>query len=60
MDEGLQHRLEMARRQIVPGRELARRHRPLARIERDVYDRGDGQQTLAGQQRHGREDRSVT
>ena len=49
MHQRLQHRLEMARRQIVARRELARRHRPLARIERDVDDRSDGEQSLAGQ-----------
>jgi len=49
----LQHGLEMARREIVPRRELARRHRPFARIERDINDRSDGEQTLVGEKRHG-------
>ena len=55
----LQHRLEMARREIVSRRELARRHRPFARIERDIDDRSDGKQTLAGQKRHGGKTGSV-
>jgi hypothetical protein len=46
----LQHRLEMARRQIVARRQLARRDRPFARIERDVNHGGDGQKSLAGQE----------
>ena len=45
----LQHRLEMARRQVVARRKLARRNRPFARIERDVDYGCDGKKSLAGQ-----------
>jgi hypothetical protein len=50
MHQGLQHGLEVARREIVPRRELARRDGSFARIERDIDDRGDGKQTLARQE----------
>jgi hypothetical protein len=49
MHQGLQHRLEMTRRQIVPRGELTRGQRMLARVKRDVYNGSDGKETLAGQ-----------
>jgi hypothetical protein len=52
MHKGLEHWLEMPRREIVARRELARGDRPLARIERDINDCNDGQESLAGEERH--------
>ena len=48
----LQHRLEMARRQLVAGGQGLGRDRPPSAVERDVDDGGDGQKAFAGQQRH--------
>jgi len=53
MNQRLEHGLQMPRRKIVPRGELARRQRILARVKRDIDNGGNGQETLAGQKRHG-------
>ena len=45
----LQHRLEMARRQPMAGRQRLGGDRPATRIEGDVDDGGDGQDAFARQ-----------
>src|SRR5262245_38344827 len=51
--QGLQHRLEMPRRQPMSGRQRLGRHRLVTRIDRDIDDRGDRQSAFARQKQHG-------
>ena len=51
--ERLQDRLQMARRQPVARRQGFGCHRSAPRVERDVDDGGNGQNTFARQERHG-------
>ena len=55
VDQSLQNRLEMARRQSVSRCQAFRRYRADVRIDGDVNHRCDGQRSLSGQQRHARE-----
>src|SRR5262245_5574627 len=50
--QGLQHRLEVPWRPPMSGRQHLGRYGPATRIERDIDDRGDRQNTFAGQKRH--------
>jgi hypothetical protein len=50
--QGLQHRLEMPRRQFVPKRQRFSSDRPAIRVQGDVNDCCDGENTFARQQWH--------
>ena len=48
----LQHRLQVPRRQPVPGGERLRGHRPAPRMQRDVDHGSNGQNAFARQELH--------
>ena len=52
MDEGLQHRLQVSRRQIVPLGKSFGCDRCAARMQRDIDDGGDGKQAFFGETGH--------
>ena len=49
----LQHRFEMARRKLMARRQRLGRNRPAAGVDRHVDHGGNGENALAGHQRHG-------
>ena len=51
-DQGLQDRFKMSWRKPVPRRQCLRRNRASPRIDGDVYHCSNGEEALAGHQRH--------